>query len=850
MAGASSQEEESQEDMPRPLSPVAPATPADPSEGRRVEAESPYRPVPRHTEAGAPEAEPAAAAAPESEPAAVAAPEAEVAAAAPEEAASSAPDGSAETADSVAQQPQAEPDDVPFGIGFEPPQALSGLYNIGNTCYLNSGVQLLANADGFVAATKEYIGEHWTSRPGHSPQKRNLLRHWRELVSDMNPDKGFRGNLKVGKLNPRRFVQATAHANRQFVGFGQQDSHEFVATLIAALDDELRDPWHLPKVLAGFGIQADDVKLSALMKPGRSLQRSEQPIMYCSDPVSPHSRRQMSLYTHLHDLFRHNMKLDHEHDLREAERKGRTPSFSSYYPRQHRSPVSSLFEGRMAVQTRCSRCQAETVRIETFFDLPVELPSYQKRAALAQSRRRQYESELASSTPLTPTTAASDTGSDVLRALRRPLVLVTTPFSWIARAVSAVFEYVVGAGFDDRPLTLDDCLAGHCDEEVLSGSNMRNCPHCDRCCEAVRHQRFVELPEYLCVTLKRFHHSNYGWTSKLSEHVSFPRDWEQQPALQDAADGAPETDLTSRWFPDAGEWPRTPVEPVEPLPPGVAPDILDVSQLCFSSETLPPPTCTTYTLTGIVVHHGSYSGGHYTSYVCKTLDGERKWVYCNDEALASQSATRDYVGNSQAYVLLYRKQPRRKRVERYQWLQDRARKYLDLLESVYVSPEECTPNTELLVGGFWGVEEMPVRVISVGESVIKVRAAYRDYEVLRSDWKKFYPRLDRSRREKSFMQDVVHFLRRCSGQDIVFISRDWLRQLVTMAEPGPVSNLCSYPFEDKACARSVRDFYCPVTISHWNLFIQLFGGGPCVTVARYTELEREQESARRKGTAA
>ena len=38
---------------------------------------------------------------------------------------------------------------------------LCGLVNVGNTCYLNSGVQLLSNCRGLVLASREYDGEIW-----------------------------------------------------------------------------------------------------------------------------------------------------------------------------------------------------------------------------------------------------------------------------------------------------------------------------------------------------------------------------------------------------------------------------------------------------------------------------------------------------------------------------------------------------------------------------------------------------------------------------------------------------------------------------------------------------------------
>ena len=60
-----------------------------------------------------------------------------------------------------------------------------------------------------------------------------------------------------------------------------------------------------------------------------------------------------------------------------------------------------------------------------------------------------------------------------------------------------------------------------------------------------------------------------------------------------------------------------------------------------------------YVLTGVSVHEGSMSGGHYTAYVREGVDADSRggWYFCSD-AKVSRAAEKDVLG-SEAYLLFY-----------------------------------------------------------------------------------------------------------------------------------------------------------------------------------------------------
>ena len=158
----------------------------------------------------------------------------------------------------------------------------------------------------------------------------------------------------------------------------------------------------------------------------------------------------------------------------------------------------------------------------------------------------------------------------------------------------------------DGELSLADCLVYHCQEEVLAGREAFHCAKCGMSVEANKSVRLTQLPELLLIEIKRFRKGQYtGWISKVGEFVQFPLELDLGPHL------ARHDDDTK---PEA-------------------------------------PSRTKYQCCGVVNHHGSYGGGHYTAYVRDPLSG--KLFHCDDEQV--QEAEPESMLESEAYVLLYRR---------------------------------------------------------------------------------------------------------------------------------------------------------------------------------------------------
>lgn len=97
-----------------------------------------------------------------------------------------------------------------------------GLSNLGNTCYLNSAVQMLTTMDNFVSELESQY-------PIKEDNDKLMLRE--EFLK-------LARSLKNGETaHPANFKEAVDLTSPLFVGYRQQDSHEFLTTILELLDE-------------------------------------------------------------------------------------------------------------------------------------------------------------------------------------------------------------------------------------------------------------------------------------------------------------------------------------------------------------------------------------------------------------------------------------------------------------------------------------------------------------------------------------------------------------------------------------------------------------------------------------
>lgn len=149
--------------------------------------------------------------------------------------------------------------------------------------------------------------------------------------------------------------------------------------------------------------------------------------------------------------------------------------------------------------------------------------------------------------------------------------------------------------FYEKETSLRESLDSFFSIEKLNKDNKY---HCDNCKEMVEITKKLSLlrptPNVLIIQLKRFK-TGQSMFSKIKKHVKFS-------------------------------------------------EFLDIEKYCEGEDGT-----TIYELSSVIVHHGSFGGGHYVSYCKKNND----WFLCNDTSI--YKVTLETVLNTQAYVLVYQK---------------------------------------------------------------------------------------------------------------------------------------------------------------------------------------------------
>ncbi|XP_064082430.1 probable ubiquitin carboxyl-terminal hydrolase FAF-X isoform X2 [Macrobrachium nipponense] len=141
---------------------------------------------------------------------------------------------------------------------------------------------------------------------------------------------------------------------------------------------------------------------------------------------------------------------------------------------------------------------------------------------------------------------------------------------------------------------LYDSLEQYVKGDLLEGDNAYLCEKCDKKVDTVKRICLKKLPPILAIQLKRF---DYDWerecSIKFNDYFEFPRELDMDP-------------YTVAGLARNGE-------------------LID-----YDPEDMKTVVCSKYKLTGIVVHSGQASGGHYYSYILHRNSGEQRWYKFDD----------------------------------------------------------------------------------------------------------------------------------------------------------------------------------------------------------------------------
>ncbi|KAM5146318.1 ubiquitin carboxyl-terminal hydrolase 20 [Mantella aurantiaca] len=511
------------------------------------------------------------------------------------------------------------------------PRGLTGMKNIGNSCYMNAALQALSNCPPLTQFFLECGGLVRTDK------KPALCKSYQKLVSELWHKK------RPSYVVPSSLYHGIKLINPLFRGYAQQDTQEFLRCLMDQLHEELKEPAPSESqdqdddereverepergitdddsMTCDSGVESGDrdggegslaeMELLIREEAGRSISEKEKlkerSLSYChrrtsseqadedadvdtamipepdneaymncsSRPCSPHP-------TETHSKLSSSpprsspLRSAHSYVLKKAQvlSGGKRKSEIKY-----RSVISDIFDGSILSLVQCLTCDRVSTTIETFQDLSLPIPGKEDLAKLHSTIHQSAVSKMG------------------------PCGDNYNSQGWLGFLMDYIRRFVVScipSWFWGPVVTLEDCLAAFFAADELKGDNMYSCERCKKLRNGVKYCKVLRLPEILCIHLKRFRHE-VMYSLKISSHVSFPLEG-----------------LNLRPF---------------------------LAKECVSHIT-------TYDLLAVICHHGTAGSGHYISYCQNVINGQ--WYEFDDQYVTEVHET--VVQNAEAYVLFYRK---------------------------------------------------------------------------------------------------------------------------------------------------------------------------------------------------
>uniref|UniRef100_A0A3B4A2D3 Ubiquitin carboxyl-terminal hydrolase n=1 Tax=Periophthalmus magnuspinnatus TaxID=409849 RepID=A0A3B4A2D3_9GOBI len=384
--------------------------------------------------------------------------------------------------------------DIFFSLYFS---GLTGLKNIGNTCYMNAALQALSNCPPL---TQFFLECGALVRTDKKPA---LCKSYQKLVSDL-----WHKN-RPSYVAPTALFQGIKAINPMFRGYSQQDSQEFLRCLMDQLHEELKEPLLEPydcssSVSVETGPEEDTRSQSEDFQSCESCGSSEKAENELQGGVGDTNEAEMLIPEQeeiqanrewqkeknmINDLYRATGGgTDADKDVDTTNEttpiistqgalkvQSRISAMATFSPpknkrqKKYRSVISDVFDGTIVSSVQCLTCDRVSVTLENFQDISLPIPGKEDLAKLHSASHQ------------TALVKAGSCGE------------AYAPQGWIA----FVMEYIK-SWFWGPVVTLQDCLAAFFARDELKGQGT-----------------------ILCIHLKRFRHE-LMFSTKISTHVSFP----------------------------------------------------------------------------------------------------------------------------------------------------------------------------------------------------------------------------------------------------------------------------------------------------------------------------------------
>ncbi|XP_067294751.1 ubiquitin carboxyl-terminal hydrolase 20 isoform X2 [Pseudorasbora parva] len=519
------------------------------------------------------------------------------------------------------------------------PRGLTGMKNIGNSCYMNAALQALSNCPPLTQFFLDCSGLVRTDK------KPALCKSYQKLISELWHKK------RPSYVVPTSLFHGIKLVNPMFRGYAQQDTQEFLRCLMDQLHEELKEP--LTDCSSAISDADPDHNLDNCNHVDGDRSPSEDEFLSCDsgsgsekgdveraggeaelliqdECVGVRGNGGISEKERLKERRgeERTREMDEDADVDTTAQEGQTEreteatattttvttsrntepdnEASMHCPSSHPcSPAHSLQELHSRLSSSPPRSSPlRTGPTYTFKKAQMHLSTKKKK----QSRFRSVISDIFDGSILSLVQCLTcdrvSTTVETFQDLSLPIpgkedlaklhssIHQSAPVKagvctdgyaaqgWISYIMESIRRFVVScipSWFWGPMVMLEDCLAAFFAADELKGDNMYSCERCKKLRNGVKYCKVLRLPEILCVHLKRFRHE-VMYSFKINSHVSFP------------------------------------LEGLD-LKPFLAKE---------SSSQI-----TTYDLLSVICHHGTAGSGHYIAYCQNVINGQ--WYEFDDQ---------------------------------------------------------------------------------------------------------------------------------------------------------------------------------------------------------------------------
>ncbi|KAF4793117.1 Ubiquitin carboxyl-terminal hydrolase 33 [Turdus rufiventris] len=491
-------------------------------------------------------------------------------------------------------------------------RGLTGLKNIGNTCYMNAALQALSNCPPL---THFFLDCGGLARTDKKPAIcKSYLKLMTELWHKSRP----------GSVVPTGLFQGIKTVNPMFRGYSQQDAQEFLRCLMDLLHEELKEP-----VVELEDAQPMSVEESMEEDKSQS-DLSFQPCESCGN--CDKTENDTIFKPVLEDPAETTMLIQDDDNNSVTSKDWQKEKISSNKLKRANSMDDLEKDTNTASETTEFLNNQGTVKVQIhsrFSEYINDVHMNDISAAQTPSSMEGMNTRLSNSPPKSFPSCSS------LAQVHKKVSAVSSP----KRKKRKKYRSVISDIFDGTIISSVQCLT--CDRlsvtletfqdlslpipgkedlaKLHSASHQTSLVKAGSCGEAYAPQGWIaffmeyfkrlrngvkfckvqKFPEILCIHLKRFRHE-LMFSTKIGTHVSFP------------------------------------LEGLD-LQPFLAKDS--------------PAQIVTYDLLSVICHHGTASSGHYIAYCRNNLNN--LWYEFDDQSVTEVSEST--VQNAEAYVLFYRK---------------------------------------------------------------------------------------------------------------------------------------------------------------------------------------------------